>query len=176
MITNGLAVLLGAVILAVYLMYALIRKRPVKRIIVTCIFIVYLVSVATITLFPIVYDDITEYTNSIKWYNFIPFKTIVSAIQSGITVTTIAQIIGNIVLSIPFGIMTLMLTKLTHCWQNLLIALSFPIAIELSQLLIGFAIGNMYRNIDIDDIILNLSGVYIGYGIYAILPKRIKQL
>lgn len=31
MITNGLAILIGAVILAVYLIYAIIRKRPVKR-------------------------------------------------------------------------------------------------------------------------------------------------
>ena len=55
MITNGFAVLIGTVILAVYLIYALIRKRPVKRIIVTCIFIIYLVGIAIVTLFPIVY-------------------------------------------------------------------------------------------------------------------------
>lgn len=55
MITNGLAILIGAVILAVYLIYAIIRKRPVKRIVVTCIFIIYLVGVAIVTLFPIVH-------------------------------------------------------------------------------------------------------------------------
>ena len=96
MITNGLAILIGAVILAVYLIYAIIRKRPVKRIVVTCIFIIYLVAVAIVTLFPIVYDDVTEYTDTITWYNFIPFKTIVSAFQNGVTTTAITQIIGNI--------------------------------------------------------------------------------
>ena len=176
MITNELAIWIGAVILAVYLMYAIIRKRPVKRIIITCIFIMYLVGVATITLFPIVYDDITEYTDTITWYNIIPFKTIVSVFQNGITATAIAQIIGNIALSVPFGTMILMLFKLPQWWQKLLIALSFTLAIELSQLFIGFAIGNMYRNIDMDDIILNMLGAYIGYGIYAILPKKMKQL
>ena len=85
MITNGLAILIGAVILAVYLIYAIIRKRPVKRIVVTCIFIIYLVAVAIVTLFPIVYNDVTEYTDTITWYNFIPFKTIVSAFQNGVT-------------------------------------------------------------------------------------------
>ena len=158
MITNGLAILIGAVILAVYLMYAIIRKRPVKRIVV------------------IVYDDVTEYTDTITWYNFIPFKTIVSAFQNGVTTTAITQIIGNIALAVPFGIMVLMLFKLPHWWQKLLIALSFTIAIESSQLYIGLFIGNMYRNIDIDDVILNLMGTYIGYGIYAILPKRISEI
>ena len=120
MITNGLAILIGAVILAVYLMYAIIRKRPV----------IYLVAVVIITLFPIVYDDVTEYTDTITWYNFIPFKTIVSAFQNGVTTTAITQIIGNIALAVPFGIMVLMLFKLPHWWQKLLIALSFTIAIE----------------------------------------------
>ncbi|MEE0873745.1 MAG: VanZ family protein [Ruminococcus sp.] len=176
MITNGFAVLIGTVILAVYLIYALIRKRPVKRIIVTCIFIIYLVGVAIVTLFPIVYDDLTEYTDAVTWYNFTPFKTIISAFQNGITATAVTQIIGNIALSVPFGVLVLLLFKLPRRWQKLVIALSFTIAIESSQLFIGFAIGNMYRNIDIDDIILNLSGAYIGYGLYAILPQRIKQL
>jgi len=30
----------------------------------------------------------------------------------------------------------------------------------------------MYRNIDIDGGILNLTGTYTGYGTYAILPKK----
>ena len=103
MITNGLAILIGAVILAVYLIY----------------------------------------TDTITWYNFIPFKTIVSAFQNGVTTTAITQIIGNIALAVPFGIMVLMLFKLPHWWQKLLIALSFTIAIESSQLYIGLFIGNI---------------------------------
>ena len=41
-----------------------------------------------------------------------------------------------------------------------------PIIIELSQMIIGISIDNMYRNVDIDDFILNTVGVYIGYGLY----------
>lgn len=33
----------------------------------------------------------------------------------------------------------------------------------------------MYRNVDIDDVILNALGAYIGYGIYKIIPKKIKE-
>lgn len=176
MITYELAILLGVILLIAYIIYAIILKRSIKRIIVNCIFIAYLIGVAIVTLFSIVYDDPVEYTDIITWYNFIPFKTISSAFHNGITATAVTQIIGNIIMSVPFGVIVLMLFNIPQWWKKLLIALSFTASIELIQMLIGMAIGNMYRNIDIDDIILNLLGVIIGYGIYAIIPQKIKQL
>ncbi len=50
-----------------------------------------------------------------------------------------------------------------------------PIIIELSQMIIGISIDNMYRNVDIDDFILNTVGVYIGYGLYYVY-KRIMDI
>lgn len=176
MITYELAILIGLVLLTVYIVYALILKRSIKRIIVTCIFIIYLIGVAVITLFPIVYYDIVEYTDIITWYNFIPFKTISAAFQNGITATAVTQIVGNIVMSMPFGVIVLMLFNIPQWWKKLLVALSFTILIELMQLLIGIAVGNMYRNIDIDDVLLNMLGIYLGYVIYAIIPRKIKQI
>lgn len=176
MITYELAILIGVVLLISYIIYALILKRSIKRIIITGIFIIYLIGVAIVTLFPIVYDDLVEYTDIITWYNFIPFKTISAAFKNGITATAITQIIGNIAMSVPFGVIVLILFRIPQLWKKLLIALSFTASIELMQMFIGISIGNMYRNIDIDDIILNLVGVFIGYGIYAIIPQKIKQL
>ena len=46
-----------------------------------------------------------------------------------------------------------------------------PIIIELSQIIIGISIDNMYRNVDIDDFILNTVGVYIGYGLYYVYKR-----
>ena len=34
----------------------------------------------------------------------------------------------------------------------------------------------MYRNVDIDDMILNAAGVFLGYGIHKILPQSIKRI
>lgn len=55
-------------------------------------------------------------------------------------------------------------------------AFAFTITIELSQMFIGFAINNMYCNVDIDDVILNAMGAFIGFGIYRILPKSFKKM
>ncbi len=41
---------------------------------------------------------------------------------------------------------------------------------------LGFAIHSMYRNVDIDDVILNATGAFIGFGIYKILPKSFKKM
>ena len=90
--------------LSAYIVYALIKKVCIKRMILTCVFIVYLTGVAAVTLFPIVYDSVVEYSESVTWYNIIPFKTISEALKNGITSTAITQIAGNIVLAIPFGI------------------------------------------------------------------------
>lgn len=176
MISYELALLIGAILLLAYIAYALIRKQNKKRMIISCLFIIYIVGVAIVTLFPIVYSDPVEYTDAITWYNFIPFKTVLSAFQNGITTTAVTQIIGNIILSVPFGIFVLILFRIPQWWKKALIALLFPVLIECTQLIIGVAIGNMYRNIDVDDILLNMIGVYLGYGIYSVIPKKIKQL
>lgn len=158
--------------LSAYIVYALIKKVCIKRMILTCVFIVYLTGVAAVTLFPIVYDSVVEYSESVTWYNFIPFKTISEALKNGITSTAITQIAGNIVLAIPFGIIVSLRFEKMQWRKKLLVALLFTLTIELSQMLIGFAVGNMYRNIDIDDVILNMLGACLGYGIYAIIPKK----
>ena len=176
MITYEFAVLIGAVLFIAYIVYALILKRSLKRVLVGSVFIVYLTGVAIVTLFPIVYDDAVVYTDTIEWYNFIPLKTISSAFQNGITVTAVTQVMGNIALSVPFGVMVPILFKIPEWWKKLFLALSFSVTIELAQLLIGIAIGNMYRNIDVDDMILNVLGAYVGYVIYAVIPRKIKQM
>ncbi len=134
-----------------------------------------MIAVAVVTLFPIVYDSVVEYSDTVTWYNYVPFKTITETLKNGITTTSVTQIIGNIILSVPFGIFVLLLFEIPQWWKKLLLALSFTLTIELLQMFIGLAIGNMYRNIDVDDIILNLLGTYLGYGLYRIIPNRVKS-
>ena len=54
-------------------------------------------------------------------------------------------------------------------------AFAFTVIIEVTQMFLGFAIHSMYRNVDIDDVILNAIGAFIGFGLYKILPQRLKQ-
>lgn len=176
MITYESAILIGAVILIGYVVYALLLKRGIKKTMLTCIFIIYLTGVAIVTLFPIIPDDPVEYFETVTWYNLIPFRTVTGALQNGITPTALTQIAGNILLAVPFGVIVPIIFPVTHRWQKLLLALLFPLTIELSQMIIGLIIGNMYRNVDIDDVILNAAGVYLGYGIHRLLPQSIRRV
>lgn len=176
MITYEAAVLAGIIILLIYGIISLLLKREPKRIIIFCIFIAYLTAVAAITLFPILIDEKVEYFGDIKWYNYIPFRTIMGILQDGLSVTGAVQILGNIFMSIPFGYFVMLFLNKPKWWKMLLFALMFPTIIELSQMFIGFAINNMYRTIDIDDIILNFTGTYLGYAVYKILPSKFKQI
>lgn len=175
MITYQLAILLGIISIIFYVLISVFLKVNPKKIIISCIFIVYLTAVAVITLFPILIDEKVEYFGNSTWYNIIPFKTITQTLQYGITTTAIVQIFGNIFMSVPFGVFVMLFLRNPKWWKMLLFALLLTVGIELSQMIIGLAINNMYRTVDIDDIILNVIGTYLGYGIYKILPLKIRQ-
>lgn len=176
MITYELAIFIGIIISIIYILIALFFKIKPKKIIVSCIFIAYLTAVAVVTLFPIFVDEKVEYYGDMTWYNIIPFKTITETLQYGITTTAVTQILGNVLLSVPFGIFIMLFLQEPKWCNMFLLSLSFPVVIELSQMFIGFSINNMYRNVDIDDIILNIIGTYVGYAVYKILPSKLKKI
>ncbi|MBR3431625.1 MAG: sugar transferase [Clostridia bacterium] len=71
----------------------------------------------------------------------------------------ILQIIANILMFVPLGL----LLSPTMGWRSILFGLGFSLCIELCQLLFscGFS--------EIDDVIHNTLGVFIGYSLYVIL-------
>lgn len=174
MITYELAVILGLIIEVIYIIISLFLKNSPQKIIITCVFIAYITALAIITLFPILIDEKVEYYGNTTWYNYVPCKTIIDSLQYGINKTVLIQLLGNIIMTIPFGVIVLLLTKNHSWWKILIISIIFSSSIEAIQLIIGCLINNMYRTVDIDDIILNVIGVYIGYGIFYLLPYKIK--
>ncbi len=175
MITYELALFIGAIVLLIFSGIAFLKKSDKSTLITGCLFIIYLTIVAIITLFPILYEEKVEYFGETTWYNLIPFKTITEMFSNGFNLTALIQTSGNICMAIPYGIFIMMFTKNKKWWKSLLFALLLTLSIELSQLFIGLSIDNMYRNVDIDDIILNVIGCYIGYTIYKLLPNKLKN-
>jgi len=91
--------------------------------------------------------------------NFIPFKEIMRY-EFG-TKLFIKNIVGNIIMFIPFGLIVAYLMKTRKVLPTLFITIVTSTVIEYTQLKIG-------RTFDIDDIILNLIGGFLGYMIYYI--------
>ena len=74
------------------------------------------------------------------------------------------NIIGNIALFLPFGFFTSYYLKLDRKRFVLLLTIVVSFVIEFIQLKIG-------RAFDIDDVILNVIGGFLGYVLYRILDK-----
>ena len=74
------------------------------------------------------------------------------------------NIVGNILMFVPFGFFTSYYLKLDKKRIIFYITLVISIVIELIQLQIG-------RAFDVDDIILNLVGSLLGYFMYRLMDK-----
>ena len=113
--------------------------------------------------------------DTVSWSsnNFIPFKEIMRY-DFGSRLF-MRNVIGNVLLFIPFGYFVSYILKNEKIYLPLIITLIASLTIELVQLYIG-------RVFDIDDILLNVIGGIIGYLIYKILttigdklPKAFKN-
>lgn len=77
-----------------------------------------------------------------------------------------ANLVGNVLVFIPYGF--LLPQAYPGCrkwWRILYCAIGFVMCIELFQLFSAFGA------FDVDDILLNVSGAMLGYGIFTVLKK-----
>ena len=94
--------------------------------------------------------------------NLIPFKEIMRYnIGSRLF---IKNVLGNLVMFVPYGIFVSIYAKLTSKWQALFLVAFASLTVESTQLAIG-------RVFDVDDIFLNIVGGMIGYFIYYWIQK-----
>ncbi|MBU5266132.1 VanZ family protein [Virgibacillus proomii] len=95
--------------------------------------------------------------------NLVPFKTIMELFSNDLSFYIIASnLFGNIILTLPIGIFIVYKWKQIKFLNLLCIGLAVPIMIESIQYILYY-IGYGSRSIDIDDVILNMTGILIGY-------------
>lgn len=100
-----------------------------------------------------------------EYYNFIPFEilrrySVVAGTEEG-TRFFIINILGNILLFVPVGFFYRLALR-RPLWASALLGLCFSAFIEVSQIFLP-------RMTDIDDIILNTAGVFLGGVIYSLI-------
>lgn len=176
MISYEIALFLSAIATIIFLIIAMKTKMKHKSIGLGFLFIVYLTIVICLTLFPIIYAEKVYFPEGTTWYNLQPFKIISQIFIYGIEGASAAQIIGNIIMTMPFGIFVILFLREPKWWKLLLCAIGFSVSIEIAQYIIGIIINNMYRIIDIDDVILNVTGTYAGYSLYYLYNSKIKYM
>jgi len=142
------------------------RKTKLSRTFLFLALTVYIGIVIAITLFPIPIN--VYYPSSSIRYNIIPFNSILTEISQaqrpGFWWVYMRGVIGNILMFVPLGLMLPLLSeKMKKPLRAIITILICSALIELTQLVMGFCLGNFYRAFDVDDIILNTVGGVLGY-------------
>ncbi len=134
------------------------HKIIVYKELLTLLFIIYILCL----FYVVTFQDISWNTS-----NFILFKEMFRY-EFG-SHLFIKNVIGNVLLFIPYGFFAAYYLKLKNVTSILGLSFLVSTTIETTQLLIG-------RVFDIDDIILNVFGGLFGFYIYFLLDKLNKKL
>lgn len=119
------------------------------------IFMIYVLCLFQVVTFE---DPISVTTSN----NFVPFQEIMRyKIGSRLF---LKNVIGNLVMFVPYGIFVSYYVKADNKWNTLFLVTFASLTIEATQMAIG-------RVFDVDDIILNVAGGFVGYLIYYILGR-----
>ena len=106
------------------------------------------------------YIKVNEPITELTQMNLIPF----SPISGGII-----EHIANIIMFMPLGfLLPLIWKQFKSAWKVICTGLLFSLAIELSQLL-------NIRNTDIDDLIMNTIGAFLGWVLFCLFEKLFKN-
>jgi glycopeptide antibiotics resistance protein len=177
----------GNLALAIFMLFylvlrtiVLVKKKPsridVMKELRYFLFVLYMSLVVSITLFPIYLEEIYQSDNFFRHMNLIPFKTVLVDIsQIGVAYggdtlfmvgLIVRNVLGNIVLLIPFGFLAPMIWKKLQSFKHILLwgfVVSFSIeTLQFLETLIGLE----RRVTDVDDLICNVIGTVIGYLVF----------
>ena len=101
-----------------------------------------------------------------QFTNFIPFKTIIEYIQryqNGFHNLSIVNLLGNFLLFLPMGMaLPCLFKKLDRFWKVIICVLVIVVTVEVTQGILRVG------SVDIDDVIFNVGGAMIGYGIIRV--------
>lgn len=134
-------------------------------------FIIYIIFLLRITFFKQVTLNnlFSAIGASERTISIIPFKSIYDMVVSNTSIGRIIEnVFGNTVLFIPFGILFPIIFNKKHK-EVLCAAIIFSLLIEITQFI--FALGST----DVDDLIFNVLGAYIGYFVSSIISKQFKS-
>ncbi len=146
-------------------------KFEIHNIILISIYIMYFLLMAKILLFKNVPP--TEIFGSDRHISrqlaIIPFQSIMKYYNSGNLWASVLNVIGNVVIFIPFGVYLMLYTKRNTTNKAVTTVFFTSLMVEVTQFVLDIGIA------DVDDIILNVIGGFIGIIGYKFLKLIFKK-
>lgn len=153
-------IIFTVVLVTIRLAYLLSRK--VKFELYRELFMLAFLLYSLILFYVVTFQDVNYGTN-----NFIPFKEIMRY-EFGSSFF-IHNVLGNILLFIPFGFFVSFILKTKKPSYIIIVTFITSLVIEFTQLLIG-------RTFDVDDVLLNIIGGFLGYLVYLVIQVTYDKL
>jgi len=157
----------GILMLIVVLVILWHRRHNLSYLFFFLIFWVYMMFSLDKVFFPIQvngeYVDVMRQIPLMSQINLVPFYFG----QYPMTVAGFIGIINNIVLTVPFGFGLNFIMRLktrNFIWLAFALGLGF----EITQLIISLVLRYPYRTVDVNDVLMNATGVLLGYGLFRI--------
>lgn len=146
-----------------------LKKERMCRVFIQLMFAVYFFALIRFTLFKYVpLDDLGRaFFLKERQISMIPFKAAIDIIKNMSSVRVVENLAGNVLLFMPFGFMFPLVTKFEG--ETTIYGMLLSLFIEVAQ----FAFGMGFT--DIDDLILNTLGAFLGYKIYRIINRIFKE-
>lgn len=159
--------LLGILGLIVALAILWQRKRGLPYLFFFSIFWVYVMVSLDKVFFPIQingeYVDAMRQIPLLSQVNLVPFYFG----QYPMASAGFIGILNNVILTIPFGFGLNFIVRI-RAKNFIWLAFALGIGFEITQLIISLLLRYPYRTIDVNDILMNATGVLLGYGLFRI--------
>ncbi len=142
-------------IIIYFLIFAFLKKKSKNKafFFVGTLFYIYLVMVIKYTQFPIIFD------NHLFGNNYKPILNLIPLFK--LTKRDFITSILNVILFLPFGFLYFILSRFSYK-KTLIIGFIVSFLIEIIQLCFSLITQVPFRVFDINDLIFNISGVFIG--------------
>jgi glycopeptide antibiotics resistance protein len=99
------------------------------------------------------------------WVNLVPIRALIDVVPTLSAGQIVRQFGGNILLFVPFTMLAPLYWRRLRTWVwPLAVGLGGSVAIEVVQLVLSGVVGYPYRQTDVDDVILNAFGAFLGFA------------
>jgi len=105
----------------------------------------------------------------LPWVNLVPIRELVRHLPLLPARQIVRQFGGNVLLFVPFTFFGPIFWPRLRSWRwPLAVGLGGSLAIEVLQLALSGVAGFPYRQTDIDDVILNTAGAFLGFAVFLV--------
>lgn len=150
-------------ILVVVLAVVWVKTKNLSYVIFCAVFGIYLIGAISVTVFPFFIGE--PGADFLRNLNLVPFSF--GSCFQYMPEYCVNDIFKNILLAVPFGFLIPFIVPIKPK-HTVLVILAIGCSFEFIQLVMAFILRNSFRAIDVNDVIFNTLGAFVGYLLFKL--------